>query len=141
MNRTSADFLKDGYDGDAPQAFSWKDQPVGTKIVGTIIKEPTTIMRPAVDKDKPDVEALPIQLDVDGTEEGRRTLWVQAGYLHGAIKAACKEAEVDGIAEGGKLGVELIEKRDVGKPSKANIFKAQYAPPAAKTVNVGDIFG
>ena len=68
-------------------------------------------------------------------------MWVRKGFLAGAIKDACEEAGVKGVAKGGKLVVALTELRDTGKPQPAYVFKAKYEPPAAPTVEMDDIFG
>lgn len=140
MTRSATDFFNDAAQGDSHAAFKWKDQPIGTKLVGTILDDPKPIIRPNIDKTKPDEEQLPINLDTDGTEAGYRTLWVRKGFLASAIKDATDEAGVGGIAKGGKLGVELTELRDTGKPQPAYVFEAKYQPPAAPETNVDDIF-
>lgn len=139
MGRSAEDFFNDAAQGDSYPAFKWKDQPIGTKIVGVILDDPKPVTRPNINTKEPE-EQLPINLDVDGTEDGYRTLWVRAGFLASAIKEATDAKNVGGIAKGGKLGVKLTELRDTGKPQPAYVFAASYDPPAAPETDVEDIF-
>lgn len=114
-----------------------KPEKIGESIIGTIIGTPEPIQRPNLnDPTKLDWQ-LPVNLDVKGE---KRTFWVPKSQLSAAINEACVEAGAPGLAEGGKLKVELIEQRPTKFPKPQNIYKATYRPPAAPVVTEADIF-
>lgn len=137
----SQDFLNKNGGGESYQAVKFPN--VKDHVVGTIIAEPTTVMRDSLNQPGTQEEQLPINLDTDGTEEGYRTLWVRKGFLAGAIKDAVLAAKAPGLQAGGKLTVQFTEERDTGKVQPAKVFKAKYEPPASSGASVteGDLFG
>lgn len=66
------------------------------------------------------------------------TVWLNPGFGIGAIRDALNTAGAAALEDGATLTIKLVEKRDVGKESPANVFEAVYQPPAGG-VNVEDI--
>lgn len=115
---------------------------VGDTVVGTLIKEPTTVIRESLKDGSPEKQ-LPINLEcasVPAGDPGPRTLWVRRGFLASAIAEAVKDAGGEGLQAGGKLSVKFTEERDTGKPFPAKVFKAKYEMPVSSGVAVDDIF-
>jgi hypothetical protein len=138
---SAKDFLDDAGGGESFQAVKFAN--VKDHVIGTIITEPKTVMRESLNKPGTQEEQLPINLDTDGTDEGRRTLWVRKGFLAGAVKEAVIASGAPGLQVGGKLTVQHTELRDTGKVQPAKVFKAKYEPPVSSGASVteGDIFG
>jgi hypothetical protein len=75
---------------------------------------------------------------VDGLEQtkvsdyqpgDRVAVWLNPGFGIGAIRDALSNAGAAALEDGATLKVKLVEKRDVGKQSPANVFEAEYEAP------------
>lgn len=76
-----------------------------------------------------DADGIPQTKVTDFPAGERVTMWLNPGFGIGAVRDALTAAGVDALNDGGVLRVELVEKRDVGKQSPANVFAARYTPP------------
>lgn len=146
--------------GGAPSA-SFKDQPIGYTISGTITEPPEVSQQTDYDDGtplfwadgKPKLQlrvllATQLRDPADPTDEGERALYIK-GQMQQAVKAAVKAAGASavGLEVGGTLSVTYAsdgEQHDK-KKNKPKIYKAAYvkpnlldqvAPPAAAQVPV-----
>ena len=131
--------------GDNQAVGSVGFREIGDTVHGIICEEPRVVETQYGDRLVFNVEVL------DGTtcetENGaptngdQVTVWVKPGAMARAISVACKQAQANGIAIGGKLALKhsaLGDKKPGRHPAK--LFEARYEPPAAAETNVDDLF-
>ena len=139
MSEETDAFIKAGSGSKYPAV---KFEKIGDQVVGTIIEEPKLKNI----KTKFDIEEVPtllITLDTvgNGNEGDFRTLFVRdSTFLLSAIGDACGEANVKGVAAGGRLAIKHHDVKDTGKGNPAKLYEAKYVPPAPATTSLDDIF-
>lgn len=79
--------------------------------------------------EKTEVDGLE-QISVRDYQPGDQVaVWLNPGFGIGAVRDALAKAGASALEDGGTLKVKLVEKRDVGKESPANVFDAEYEAP------------
>jgi hypothetical protein len=133
MSMTDREFL-DTYAGNGERYPAFKFENVGDVIKGVLPERPRVVN---VTNDGKEEKRLVVAVTKDDGET--MSVWVKPGFSAQAIAEALKEAKVDGLAEGGTFAMQLVELKNVGKPSPAKVFKAKYVPPAPSGVGVDDL--
>lgn len=147
--------LESFFAGGGGKSVSWKDQPLGVSVSGTIkaIHPPQQVTDPVDGKPKFNRGGQPVmQVRVDlatnfrnfelckrpenptEQDDGSRALYV-GGWMSGAVGDALRKAGREGPPEvGGQLTVQLTERTPNDNPALAaiNKFVAAYVSPAAQ---------
>jgi hypothetical protein len=133
MSSDVKDFL-DNSSGERHPAF--KFAAIGDHISGVIAETPRVVETPNLNTQLPEKKLV---LAVT-TDDGQTfSVWVRAGFLARAVNDALNKAEVEGLEEGGRIGIRYSENRDTGKPQPAKVFEAEYRAPAPAKVGVDEL--
>ena len=120
-------------------SISWKDQPVGTTVSGTVVEAPKLVQardyesgEPAFWKDGNPKQTVVTILDLGGEEP--QSLWASVpSALQKAIAQAQKDAGAGPIAVGGKLSVTFTgeKKNDNPRLNAQKLYSATYRAPVS----------
>ena len=123
----------------SPRGDSVKFTSVGDAVVGTVAY--IGPWQPRVNKFNGKTEET-FKLVLE-TDDGARAVYpVKGSQLAEAIGDALRAAGAPTLEVGGKLGVQLTELRDTGKPQPMKVHEAKYAAPAAArpTMSASELF-
>lgn len=76
-----------------------------------------------------DDEGLPKVTVTDFEAGDRVAVWLNRGFGIGAVRDALAEVGATALEDGATVTVKLVEKRDTGKKSPANVFDVKYEAP------------
>lgn len=121
-------------------SISWKDNPIGHTVIGTIVDQPKAEQVKKFDSDELDFWpsgdpkmqiVVTIQTDLrdpaDANDDGKRRLHIPP-RMQAPVREAVKRASAPGLAIGGRIAVRRTGGTgDKGSPFE---FAAEYAPPA-----------
>lgn len=148
--------------GSGGRGISWRDQPIGTTVSGTItaVHEPVQQIDPVKNEPvfkKNGQPKMQVRVDLDTAwrnwemtkrpddpsevDDGSRSLYIK-GWMQGAIGDAMRKAGHQGAPQvGAKISVTLSEREPNDNPvlSPTNKFTATYEQPGS--VATGEFFG
>jgi hypothetical protein len=130
------------------KSISWKDNPVGYTVVGTIVDQPKVSQMTKYDSDEldywpsgdPKMQIIvTLQTDqrdpADALDDGKRRLHIPPRMMK-PVREAVQRAAAPGLATGGRLAVRRTG--GTGATGSPFEFAADYAPPA---VDPGSMLG
>lgn len=70
------------------------------------------------------------QVTISDYEPGDQVaVWLNPGFGIGAVRDAVNTSGAKALEDGATLKIKLVEKRDTGKKSPANVYEAEYEAP------------